>query len=112
MKRMTRPVAFILLSRRFGLTSFLVATLLALVATPRASADAIANSSIQLQSLTITPAPHVPIAGADDLRRPPPGDLFRHRLQNHFLYLDRPLHRGLPTQPTYHFATDTVRLFS
>src|ERR1017187_8198797 len=41
------------------------------------------------------PAPHLPVADPDDLRRLPPPDLLRQRPQNHFLYLHRPLHRGL-----------------
>src|SRR2546430_12568913 len=45
--------------------------------------------------VTFAPAPHVPVADADDLRCLPPRDLLRHGPQNHFLYFHRPLHRGL-----------------
>src|ERR1035441_2805848 len=38
--------------------------------------------------------PHVPVADAQYLRRLPPRDLLRHRLQHHVLYFHRPLHRG------------------
>src|ERR1017187_8552952 len=41
------------------------------------------------------PAPHLPVADPDDLGRLPPRDLLRQRPQNQFLYLHRPLHRGL-----------------
>ncbi len=44
--------------------------------------------------VALSPAPHVPIADADNFRRLIPGNLLRHRLQNHFLYFHRPLHRG------------------
>src|SRR5437660_582634 len=36
--------------------------------------------------VTFAPAPHVPVADADDLRCLPPRDLLRHGPQNHFLY--------------------------
>src|ERR1019366_7323168 len=45
--------------------------------------------------IAFMPAPHLPVADADDLRCLPPRDLLRHGPQNHFLYLHRPLHRGL-----------------
>src|SRR5205807_5725731 len=45
--------------------------------------------------VALAPAPHVPVADADNLRCLPPGDLLGHRPQNHFLYFHRPLHRGL-----------------
>src|SRR5256884_1333937 len=45
--------------------------------------------------VTFAPAPHVPVADADDLRCLPPRDLLRHGPQNPFLYFHRPLHRGL-----------------
>src|ERR1035441_594414 len=38
--------------------------------------------------------PPAPPADAQYLRRLPPGDLLRHRLQHHILYFHRPLHRG------------------
>ena len=44
--------------------------------------------------VALAPAPHVPVADADDLGRLIPRDLLRHGPQNHFLYLHRPLHRG------------------
>jgi hypothetical protein len=37
----------------------------------------------------------VPVAEADNLRRLPAGDLLGHGSHNYFLYLHRPLHRGL-----------------
>src|SRR5215469_16463875 len=37
----------------------------------------------------------MPVAKTQDLGRLPPRDLLRHRSQNHFLYLHRPLHGGL-----------------
>src|SRR5437899_9607976 len=40
--------------------------------------------------VTFAPAPHVPVADADDLRCLPPRDLLRHGPQNHFLYFHRP----------------------
>src|SRR5271167_152424 len=45
--------------------------------------------------IALMPASHLPVADADNLGRLPPGDLLRHRSQNHFLYFHRPLHRGL-----------------
>src|SRR5712692_10766599 len=45
--------------------------------------------------IALPPAPHVPVADADDLRRLPPGDLLGHGPQNYFLYFHCPLHRGL-----------------
>src|SRR5438309_5569206 len=45
--------------------------------------------------VALAPAPHVPVADADNLRCLPPGDLLGHRSQNHFLYFHRPLHGGL-----------------
>src|SRR5271169_1678489 len=56
MKRTRRPVKFHRLANRFLLTLCLVLMLEALVVAPRANATAIANSSLQLASLTITPA--------------------------------------------------------
>ncbi len=51
-----RPVKFHSLANRFLLTLCLVLLLAASVVVPRANATAIANSSIMLESLTITPA--------------------------------------------------------
>src|SRR4029077_878684 len=65
------------------------------------------------------PAPHVPVADAQNLRRLPPPNLLRHRLQHHVLYFHRPLHRGLrvtihashgllpspPAKRTYHLLS-------
>src|SRR5216683_2705935 len=45
--------------------------------------------------VTFPPAPHVPVADADDLCCLPPRDLLRHGPQYYFLYFHRPLHRGL-----------------
>src|ERR1019366_6974544 len=45
--------------------------------------------------VALMPAPHLPIADADDLGCLPPRDLLRQGPQNHFLYLHRPLHCGL-----------------
>ena len=45
--------------------------------------------------VALPPAPHVPIADADDLGCLPPRDLLRHGPQNYFLHFHRPLHRGL-----------------
>src|SRR5712671_5872781 len=45
--------------------------------------------------VTFPPAPHVPVADADDLCCLPPRDLLRHGPQDYFLYFHRPLHRGL-----------------
>src|SRR6202043_350233 len=45
--------------------------------------------------ITLSPAPHLPVADPYDLGRLPPRDLLRHGPQNHFLYLHRPLHCGL-----------------
>src|SRR5580698_8813519 len=84
---------------------------------------------VALFDVALPPPPHVPVADAQNLRRLPPRDLLRHRLQHHVLYFHRPLHRGprisfhaphgLPSSPpakrTYHLlsqpdiscATDT-----
>src|SRR2546422_852088 len=43
----------------------------------------------------LAPAPHLPVADADDLGRLPPRDLLGHSPQNYFLYFHCPLHRGL-----------------
>src|SRR5258705_12393820 len=40
----------------------------------------------------------MPVAKPENLGRLPPRDLLRHRPQNHFLYLHRPLHCGLPVR--------------
>src|SRR6266568_2340824 len=40
------------------------------------------------------PAPHAPVADAENLRRLPPRDPLRQRPQNHLLNLHRPLHGG------------------
>src|ERR1019366_2166663 len=45
--------------------------------------------------IALSPAPHLPIANADDLGRLPPRDLLRHGSQNDFLYFHRPLHCDL-----------------
>src|SRR5215471_8662029 len=45
--------------------------------------------------VTLPPAPHRPIADADDLGGLPPRDLLCHCSQNDFLYFHRPLHGGL-----------------
>jgi hypothetical protein len=42
----------------------------------------------------LSPATHLTVADADDLRRLKPGQLPRHGPQYHFLYLHRPLHCG------------------
>src|SRR6202167_4399973 len=44
--------------------------------------------------IPLPPAPHMPVADAQDFGRLPPADLLRHRQQHHFLYLHRPLHGG------------------
>src|SRR5437660_11304695 len=55
----------------------------------------IKQSVIAEPFVTFAPAPHVPLADADDLRCLPPRDLLRHGPQNHFLYFHRTIHRGL-----------------
>src|SRR5271157_5454422 len=45
--------------------------------------------------VALPPAPHLPVADADDFCCLPPGDLPGDRSQNHFFYFHRPLHRGL-----------------
>src|SRR5437762_8442972 len=50
---------------------------------------------VSLFDVALPPPPHVPVADPKDLRRLPPGDLLRHRLQHHVLYFHCPLHRGL-----------------
>src|ERR1019366_7153507 len=45
--------------------------------------------------ISFMPAPHLPVADPYDLGCLPPRDLLRQRPQNYFLYLHRPLHRGL-----------------
>src|SRR5580765_3072481 len=52
------------------------------------------QSVVALFHIALPPPPHVPVADAQDLRRLPPPDLLRHRLQHHVLYFHRPLHRG------------------
>jgi len=57
MKRASHPLKFYSLSSRFRRTLCLALAMLALLAgTPPATATAIANSSVQFESLTITPA--------------------------------------------------------
>src|SRR6516225_5249301 len=84
---------------------------------------------VALFLVALATTPHVPVADAQNLRRLPPRDLLRHRLQHHILYFHRPLHRGLrvgihashglpspPAKRTYHVlsqpdiscATDTT----
>src|SRR5271165_115392 len=45
--------------------------------------------------IALPPAPHLPVADADDFCRLPPGDLPGDGSQNHFLYFHGPLHGGL-----------------
>src|ERR1700676_4690028 len=45
--------------------------------------------------IALPPAPHLPVADADDLGCLPPGDFLRHCSQNYFLYLHCSLHCGL-----------------
>ena len=56
------------------------------------AADRSGRRSHALRTLPL--APHLPLADAEDLGRLPPVDLLRHRSQDHFLHLHRPLHRG------------------
>src|SRR6202051_2464675 len=55
----------------------------------------IKQSDITERLVTLAPAPHVPIADADDLRCLSPRDLLCHGPPNHFLYFYSPPHRGL-----------------
>src|SRR5271170_1800730 len=98
----------------------------------RLSAPAVEQAAESKLLITLPPAPHMPVADAQDLSRLPPADLLRHRLQHHFLYFHRPLHGGLcvgvhalhgplppPEKRTYHLlsqpdiscATDTAKCF-
>src|SRR5215470_4682548 len=52
------------------------------------------QSVVTLFHVALPPAPHVPVADAQYLRRLPPGNFLCHRLQHHVLYFHRPLHRG------------------
>ena len=45
--------------------------------------------------VALPPAPHLPVADANDFCRLPPGNRSGNRSQNHFFYFHRPLHRGL-----------------
>jgi len=44
--------------------------------------------------IALSPAPHLTVADANDLRCLPPADLLRHRSQDYLLHLHRPLHCG------------------
>src|ERR1700692_2365283 len=61
----------------------------------RPSSPPVKQSVIAKLFQPLPPAPHLPIADADNLGRLPPRNLLRHGPQNHFLYFHRPLHRGL-----------------
>src|ERR1700726_1054617 len=96
----------------------------------RLAAPPVEQPVVAFFHVALPPAPHVPVADAQDLRRLPPGDLLRHCLQHYVLYFHRPLHRGPrisfhaphgllsspPAKRTYHVlsppdiscATDTV----
>src|SRR5579872_5675832 len=98
-------------------------------ATRRLAPPPVQQPVVALFLVALPPPPHVPVADAQNLRRLPPRDLLRHRLQHYVLYFHRPLHRGprisfhalhgLPSSPpakrTYHVlsqpdiscATDT-----
>src|SRR5713101_4357234 len=97
----------------------------------RLPAPPVEQPVVTLFDVALSPTPHVPVADPKDLRRLPPGDLLRHRLQYHVLYFHCPLHRGLrvrihachgllpspPAKRTYHLlsqpdiscATDTCK---
>src|SRR6266496_1818124 len=60
----------------------------------RLPAPPVKQPVVTLFDVAFPPPPHVPVADPKDLRRLPPGDLLRHRLQHHVLYFHRPLHRG------------------
>src|SRR6204780_629000 len=98
----------------------------------RLSSPAVEQPAESELLIPLSPAPHMPVADAQDLGRLPPADLLRHRLQHHFLYFHRPLHGGLcvgvhawhgplppPEKRTYHLlsqpdiscATDTYLCF-
>src|ERR1700690_3778975 len=100
-------------------------------ATRRLAPPPVQQPVIALFHVALPPPPHVPVADAQYLRRLPPRDPLRHRLQHHVLYFHRPLHRGLrvrvhashdllpspPAKRTYHLlsqpdiscATDSPR---
>jgi hypothetical protein len=44
--------------------------------------------------IALPQTPHLAIRYAQNFGCLPPGDLLRHRSQDHFLYLHRPLHCG------------------
>src|ERR1700719_1741418 len=60
----------------------------------RLAAPPVEQPVVAFFHVALPPAPHVPVADAQDLRRLPPGDLLRHCLQHYVLYFHRPLHRG------------------
>src|SRR6185312_6695955 len=63
-------------------------------ATRRLAPPPVQQPVVALFHVALPPPPHVPVADPKDLRRLPPRDLLRHRLQHYVLYFHRPLHRG------------------
>src|SRR5271169_2737344 len=61
----------------------------------RLPAPPVEQPVVTLFHVALSPTPHVPVADPKDLRRLPPRNLLRHRLQHHVLYFHGPLHRGL-----------------
>src|SRR6201993_3975885 len=85
----------------------------------RLSPPPVVQPVVTLFHVALSPTPHVPVTDPKDLRRLPPGDPLRHRLQYHILHFHCPLHRGLrvrihachgllpspPAKRTYHLLS-------
>ena len=62
---------------------------------PRRAPPPVEQTVVTMLLVALSPAPHRPVADADNLRCLPPAELLRHCPEYHFLYLRRPLH-GAP----------------